>query len=132
MLEAVKMPRISLTYDHCDDVIIGNLVNALKAKFKNVTIIINSAQEKADDDDERVNIFDTDFWKDTTPGDLLMGTRLKHELTQMQLARLSGISHATISAYERNKRPLSKLAAARLANAMGEDPSCFFDHIVEK
>lgn len=62
----------------------------------------------------------------------LAGTRLKYELTQKQLAKLSGISHATISAYEHNKRPLSKLAAIRLANAMGEDPTTFLEYAAEK
>ncbi|MBR5078079.1 MAG: hypothetical protein IKX30_04995 [Victivallales bacterium] len=37
-------------------------------------------------DDESINVFETDFWKETTPGMLLAGYRLKHEMTQEQLA----------------------------------------------
>ena len=127
MSEAVKTPHINLSYD-CDAAIIGDLVDFLKSKYKNITITVNSTSVE-NDDDELVNITDTVFWKSTTPGDLLAGCRLKHQMTQKTLPKLSGISHATISAYEHNKRPLSKLAGARLANAMGEPADCFFRNL---
>ena len=132
MLEAVKVPHINLSYENCDDNVIGRLVNALKVQFKDITIPINSTPteaEAADDDDEMVNAFESDFWKSATVGDLLAGYRLKHELTQKQLAKLAGMSHATISAYETGKKPLSRRSAIKLATAMGEDSDCFLKNV---
>jgi DNA-binding XRE family transcriptional regulator len=132
MLEAVKVPHINLSYENCDDNVIGRLVNALKVQFKDITITINSTPteaEAADDDDEMVNAFESDFWKSATVGDLLAGYRLKHELTQKQLAKLAGMSHATISAYETGKKPLSRRSAIKLATAMGEDSDCFLKNV---
>ena len=80
-------------------------------------------------DDESVNVFETDFWKETTPGMLLAGYRLKHEMTQEQLAEKSGIHHVVISAYENGKRKLSRKAAVKLAKALNEDPESFFKNI---
>ena len=125
MQEAVRMPHISLTYDHCDAVVIGDLVNALKAKYKDITIAIHSAEE-TEDDEELVNVFETDWWKSMTPGDLLAGCRLKHGLTQKQLAEKVGMSYATISAFETGRRPLSRRAAIKLSAAMDETPERFF------
>ena len=83
--------------------------------------------EENDDDEELVNAFETDWWKEmATPGNLLAGYRLKHNLTQRQLAEMTGISYSTISAYETGKRPLSQRTAVKLANAMGEQPERFF------
>ena len=133
MLEAVKMPLIRLSYANCDDVVIGRLVNSLKSEFQRLTIIVTPESKPAEKEGGLSPGRDAEWWgKLSTPGKLLWGIRLKHELTQKELSRLSGISHATISAYEHDKRPLSWLAASRLANAMGEDPASFFDHIEKK
>ena len=77
------------------------------------------------DDDEMVNALESDLWKSATVGDLLAGYRLKHELTQKQLAKLAGMSRATISAYETGRRLLSRCSAIKLATAMGENSDCF-------
>lgn len=42
-------------------------------------------------------IFETTFWKDTTPGDLLQGYRLKHQLSQSQLAKMTGMLYIDIN-----------------------------------
>lgn len=135
MLEAVKTPRINLSYD-CDAAVIGQLVDFLKSRYGNLTITVMPFKEESvehDDGEELVNIRDTGWWKRMdNVGTLILGTRLKHQMTQKQLSRLSGISHATISAYEHNRRPLSRLAAIRLAKAMGEDPASFLDRISPK
>ena len=86
-------------------------------------------QQTHDDDDESINVFETDFWKETTPGMLLAGYRLKHEMTQEQLAEKSGIHHVVISAYENGKRKLSRKAAVKLAKALDEDPESFFRNV---
>ena len=82
-----------------------------------------------DNDDEFVDIRKTEYWKTVTPGSILAGTRLKHGLTQKQLATLAGMSYSSISAFENGKRPLSRRAAVRLANVMDEDPNDFFDFV---
>ena len=96
------------------------------AEFHNRSTAENHA---AKDDEEYVDVFKTDYWKNVTPGDLLAGTRLKHELTQEQLAEKSGIHQVVISAYETGRRKLSRRAAVKLAAAMGEDPDSFFRNI---
>ena len=88
-----------------------------------------TAHHAANDDEEYVDVFKTDYWKNVKPGDLLAGTRLKHELTQEQLAEKSGIHQVVISAYETGRRKLSRRAAVRLAAAMGEEPDSFFRNI---
>ena len=89
-------------------------------------------QQTHDDADESINVFETDFWKETTPGMLLAGYRLKHEMTQEQLAEKSGIHQVVISAYETGRRKLTRRAAIKLAQAMDEDPEVFFRNIVQK
>ena len=128
MSEAVKMPHINLAYDHCDSAVIGELVNFLKSKFKKITIVVKSTQEE-DDDEELVDAFESDFWKSATVGNLLAGYRLKHKLTQKQLAARAGMSHATISAYETGKKPLSRRSAIKLADALGEETDCFLKNL---
>ncbi len=84
---------------------------------------------KSEKDDTPVDILETDYWKTVTSGSLLAGTRLKHGLTQKRLAALAGMSHATISAYETGKQPLSRRSAVRLAKVMDEDPDSFFENL---
>ena len=129
MSEAVKMPHIDLVYDHCDSAVIGDLVNFLKSKYRNITITVNSSQEETDNDEELVDAFESDFWKSATVGNLLAGYRLKHQLTQKQLAARAGMSHATISAYETGKKQLSRRSAIKLADALGEDSDCFLKNL---
>lgn len=121
MSEAVKTPHINLSYD-CDASIIGELVDFLKSKYRSIDITVNSM----DDDEELVNIRETDFWKENvTSGRLLQGYRLKHGMTQRQLAKASGISYATLSEYEHDRRKITPLAARRLAVALDEDAETF-------
>ena len=55
-----------------------------------------------------------------------MGFRLKHDLTQSDLAERAGISQVMVSDYENGKRKLTLKAATKFANALGEDPQKFF------
>ena len=87
---------------------------------------------EAGDDEGAVNAFETPFWKKTTPGNLLQGFRLKHGMSQEQLAEKTGIGQTVLSAYETGRRPLSRRAAVRIGAALGEDPEKFFPNIVQK
>lgn len=81
----------------------------------------------------KINAFESDFWKENaTPGRIAAGFRLKHQMTQAQLAELTGIDQANISAYESGKRPLTQKAAIRIGEALGEDPEKFFRHCPKK
>ena len=79
-----------------------------------------------------LNAFETPFWKKTTSGDLIQGYRLKHGLSQQELAEKTGIKQSVISAYETGRRPLSRRAALRIGNVLNEDPDKFFPESVNQ
>ena len=128
MLAIIKELRIELGLIGESD----GITEFLELIRKRYTVEILTGQDVAEDDEEYENAFETDFWKEITPGDLLAGTRLKHELTQEQLAEKSGIHQVVISAYETGRRKLTRRAAIKLAQAMDEDPEVFFRNIVQK
>ena len=128
MLAVVNKPHIEMCINgNIDD--INELMKVLKARYDIIILTDASDVHQEEDEEEAVDILSTDYWKTVTPGSLLAGTRLKHELTQQRLATMAGMSHATISAYETGKRPLSRRSAVRLAKAMGEDPDVFFANL---
>ena len=114
MLALVKKPHTEISIN-------GEGANAilecLRRSFK-IEVLNN-------DNDESVDVFETDFWKNSKPGDFIVGSRLKHELTQKKLAELSGIPQTVISEYENNKRKVSRKAAIQLAKALNEPAERF-------
>lgn len=52
---------------------------------------------------------------------VLRDLRLQRGVSQAELARRVGISPAAISAYERERRQLSREVAARIIDALGDD-----------
>jgi hypothetical protein len=58
---------------------------------------------------------------DRTPGSLLVGARYREDLTQAQLSEISGMPRRHISEMENNKRPIGKVNAKKLANALNID-----------
>ena len=125
MLAVVKEPHIELSINGAARDV-DALMDIIRSKYE-VTVFVENTEPAADDDDEEyVDIKDTEFWKENvTSGRLLQGYRLKHDMTQRQLAKASGISYATISEYEHDRRKITPLAARRLAVALGEDPDTF-------
>ena len=134
MLAVVKKPHIEMCLNGRENDMAG-LIALLRRSYE-VTVIVDVADnippvEDEDDGEECVKIRDTEFWrKRMTPGTVLQGYRLKHEMTQRQLSAKSGISHATISAYEHNKRIISRRAAVQLAKALGETPDGFYEKLM--
>ena len=124
MLAVVKEPHIELTLGGSSDKI-AEFLDLIRSRYT-VEIL---ADQSAGSDEEYEDAFQSDFWKKVTPGDLLAGTRLKHEMTQEELAQKSGIHQVVISAYETGRRKLTRRAAWRLAKAMGEDPEVFFRNL---
>lgn len=74
-----------------------------------------------DDADESVDLFETDFWHENKHH-VLAGYRLKHDMSQEELAKKSGISQSVISQYESGKRKITMRAAVKLGKALGEAP----------
>ncbi len=53
---------------------------------------------------------------------VLLGYRLKNEMTQKQLAAATGIRQSVLSEYERGKRPVTMAAAEKLAKVLHTKP----------
>lgn len=118
MLAVVKTPHteISINGDGA-----ASILEYLKKQFTVEVLLFDESDETL------VNVRDTDYWRtQVTPGSLLMGFRLKHDLTQSDLAERSGISQVMVSDYETGKRKLTLKAATKFSKALGEDPDKFF------
>ena len=116
MLAVVKTPHTEISI-HGDGS--ARILEYLKQQFQ--------IEVLAADDETLVNIRDSEYWKtEVTPGTLLTGFRLKHGLTQNELAEKSGVSQVMISDYETGKRKLSQKAALKFAAALNEAPEKFF------
>ena len=120
MLAVVKTPRIELSLSGAEDSV-AELLDFIRSRYP-VTVL----NDEPDSDADSVDAFKTRFWKETTPGDLLLGYRLKHELSQEQLAEKTGICQTVISAYETGRRKLSRKAALKIAAALDESPEKLF------
>lgn len=66
-----------------------------------------------------------EVFPDRTPGTLLSGARYREDLTQAQLAELTGINRRHISEMENGKRPIGKVNAKKLGEALGVDYRVF-------
>jgi hypothetical protein len=62
---------------------------------------------------------------DAIPSAILRGSRVKEELTQVQLSELTGIPRRHLSEMEHGKRPMGKETAKRLAKALKCDYRVF-------
>ena len=118
MLAVVKKPHTEISM-HGDGA--TEILAYLKQQFT-VEVLSREAE-----DDPPIEIRKSEYWKTmVTPGSLLMGFRLKHELTQQELAERSGISQVMISDYETGKRKLTMKAACKFAKAIDETSEKFF------
>lgn len=82
-----------------------------------------------EDDDELVNVFETDWYKQTsagmTPGDVLRIRRENAGLSQSELGVKIGSNRQNISAMETGRRTIGKESAKKLAAALGLDYRVF-------
>jgi len=69
---------------------------------------------------EALNVSDNEI-----PGRLLAGARYKEDMSQADLAAITGFSIRRISDMERGKRPISPKDADWLAQALNVDPRIF-------
>jgi transcriptional regulator with XRE-family HTH domain len=56
----------------------------------------------------------------------LRGIRLREDMAQVELAKLTGISRSNITAMEHGKRPIGKETAKKLATVLRYDYCRFF------
>jgi plasmid maintenance system antidote protein VapI len=62
---------------------------------------------------------------DQTPGTMLRGARYREDMTQAQLAEVSGIPRRHLSDMENNRRPIGKQTARKLAEVLKVDYRVF-------
>lgn len=124
MLAVVKKPRIEISLSGSESAVV-EMLEFLRSRYS-VSVLEDN---RIPDEELSVNAFETDFWRQTTPGALLQGYRLKHGFSQEQLAKKTGIGQTVLSAYENGKRPLSRRAAIKIGEALGENPEKFFRHV---
>ena len=113
MLAVVKKHRTNTTLFKVKGDIPTGVVEYLQRKF-------GQDVEVVEDDEELLNIFDTDWYKDikeaTTPGDTLKIYRENFGLTQVDLGhKLGKFTRQKISDMEHNKRSISKDVAKKLS-----------------
>lgn len=116
MLAVVKEPHTEISISG-----IGaeKILEFLKQRFT-VNIV---SQDIDDDDEEYVNINETDWWHENKHR-VLAGARHKIEITQKELAYMSGVPQPVISAIENGKRKLTMKTAVKLAKVLKTEPQC--------
>ena len=119
MLAIVKQPRIEISLSGSPKAV-RKMVKFLRSRYS-ISVLSENTEQPAPNTSE--NAGENTFWGlNITPGDQLRGFRLQHNLSQAQLAKMTGIGQTVISAYETGRRPLTRRAAVRIGAALGEDP----------
>ncbi len=113
MLAVVKTPHIRI---HIQGRIPARLMTALKKEYGSGVKLV----EEAEDADELVDVFKTDWYRRTkaslTPGKSLRIYRQNAKMTQAELGkRLGGLPKQFVSNMESGIRPISKNMALKLA-----------------
>ena len=113
MLAVVRKPRTNTTLFKVKGDIPSGVLKYLEREF-------GQDVEVVEDDEELLNIFDTDWYKGisetTTPGNTLRIYRENFGLTQAQLGqKLGKFTRQKISDIEHNKRSISKGVAKKLS-----------------
>lgn len=123
MPEAVKTPPIDLRVRVRGKKKAEKLIALLRDEFKAYVEVVE------EDDDELVNVFETDWYKQAssgiTPGDVLRIRRENAGLSQSELGVKIGSNRQNISAMETGRRTIGKESAKKLAAALGLDYRVF-------
>lgn len=120
MLVLVKMP-------HTDIVIHGahaaDIYELIKSRFPAAELAESSAPVLPVDenDGELIELNRTSWWEQNRFR-VLRGLRHKHDMSQEELARKSGIARSVIALYENGRRRITPRAAEKLGKALGEAP----------
>ena len=121
MQAVVKTPRIEI---NIKGEIPDKLMSVLEEEYG------EQVQLSEDNDEEHVNIFETDWYRSIksgmTPGDNLRIYRENHGLTQARLGEmLGGVPRQHISNMEREVRSISLRTARKLAEIFKVSPEKF-------
>ena len=121
MQAVVKTPRIEI---NIKGEIPDRLMSVLEEEYG------EQVQLSEDNDEEHVNIFETDWYRSIksgmTPGDNLRIYRENHGLTQARLGEmLGGVPRQHISNMEREVRSISLRTARKLAEIFKVSPEKF-------
>ena len=114
MLAVVKTPHTEISI-HGENA--EAILNWIRKKFP-VEVVGSAAVA---DDEELIPVNETEWWE-TMKHQLLAGARLKHGMSQEELAEKSGIAQSVISQYESGRRKITMRAAIKLGKALGEAP----------
>ena len=106
MSELTKKHRIEIHF-----------VGPLKNKNKAVEFLEDLGFEEVSDSVPWREAF-PEYTEETAPRIALLGARTKEDLTQQELATLTGIPQSHLSEMETGKRPIGKKNAKRLAEAL--------------
>ena len=123
MLAVVKTPHTVELSLHGESHEMKAILNAIRMQFP---VQIVSSRPVGADEAESAPVEETDWWKkmqENRVGNLLAGARLKKQLTQAELARLSRVPQSQISALEKGRTKISLAAAEKLGAALGEELS---------
>ena len=97
----------------------ARIIKALEDEYGEVQVI-------TDEDDELIDMQDTDWYKSTkasmTPGKILRAYRTREQLTQDELGRrIGGVPRQHISGMEQDRRLIGRDMARRLAEVLKFD-----------
>ena len=112
-----KMTEICLRVPSGDSAGFMTAIRALLAEFGGEIRPMNAEGEPLYSVEE--------VFPDRSPGKMLVGARYKENVTQQQLADLTGIPRRHISEMEHNKRPIGKERAKKLAKPLQVDYRVF-------
>ncbi len=116
MLAVVKKPHTEIALHGAGT---SQILEILRKNFK--VEILDVDTSSVNDDNEAVELESTDWWKNNKYR-VLAGARHKIDMTQKELAELSGIRQSVISEYERGKRRVTLKAAIKLAVVLNTTP----------
>ncbi len=116
MLAVVKKPHTEIALHGVGT---SQILEILRKNFKIEVLDVDTSS--VDDDNETVELRSTDWWQKNKHR-ILAGYRHKIDMTQKELAKLSGIRQSVISEYERGKRQITLKAAVKLAKALNTTP----------
>jgi transcriptional regulator with XRE-family HTH domain len=80
-------------------------------------------------DDDMIDIHKSEWFKEIsagmTPGKVLRAYRTNRMFTQLEIAKLCGVSATTVWAMEKDRMPITKIMAKRLAAVLNCSPERF-------
>ena len=123
MLELMRKPHTEGLTDICLRV---PSADALRISTAIRDLLFSVGESVREVDVEGDGLFTLDeVFPEGSPGSVLRGARFKEDMTQVQLAQITGIPRRHISEMENNRRSIGKERARRLGEALKVDYRIF-------